>query len=105
MDNNHYIVLNTTLHIHVSNTKLLVLLHISIHLNNSWSHAYLHTYSLMQIYTFIQYVMNASNYFHCTKLDLNNLKVLETGPLRFGKGKLKVTFTRPLQLKGHFYVK
>ena len=33
----------------------------------------------------------------------NNLKVLEMGPLRFRKGELKVTFTRPLKLKGDLY--
>ena len=33
----------------------------------------------------------------------NNLKLLEMGPLRFRQGELKVTFTRPLQLKGHLY--
>ena len=31
------------------------------------------------------------------------LMVLEIWPLRFRKGELKVTFTRPLQLKGHLY--
>ena len=35
----------------------------------------------------------------------SNLKILEMGPLRFRKGELKVTFTRPLKLKGHLYEK
>ena len=41
--------------------------------------------------------------YHCAKLDFNNLKVLEMGPLRFRKGELKVTITSPLKLKGCLY--
>ena len=35
-----------------------------------------------------------------------NWKILEIGPLRFGKGELKVTITRPFQVtfcKGELY--
>ena len=40
---------------------------------------------------------------HCAKLDFNNLKVLEMGPFSLRKCESNVTFTRPLQLKGHLY--
>ena len=42
--------------------------------------------------------------FVCGNFDVSpNRKVLEMGPLRLRKSELKVTLTRPFQLKGQLY--